>query len=195
MAWREDFQDPRVAIHYPYRFGFWVCPLSKVLPSLISSAYLVRHEIIAMHSQGSPQVYPVCFQANLVSSGSVVPTLTTTFPEAYNTNTDFETWNLYGGDQSLFTAPGPAVYSGGGSAPAPAPAPSASAPASSSAAASSASAPAASSSEVVVPSATEEYPAEPTVSAPTESEPVESASAPVESASAPVESAPASSAS
>jgi hypothetical protein len=148
-----------------------------------------------MHSTGMPQVYPVCFQANLVSSGSVVPTLTTTFPEAYKLNADFETWSLYGGDQSLFVAPGPAVYSGGGTAPAPAPsasgsstAPSASVPASSSGV--SASVPAASSSEVVVvPSATatEEYPAEPT---PTGSEPVESASAPVVSSSAPVESVP-----
>jgi hypothetical protein len=163
---------------------------SRIVLSLILSAYLVRHEIIAMHSTGQPQVYPVCFQANLVSSGSVVPTLTTTFPEAYTINPDFETWNLYGGDQTAFVAPGPAVYSGGGSAPAPAPVPSASA---SSAVVSSV---VASSTEVVVPSAsaTEEYPAEPTVStpvesAPVESAPVESASAPVESASAPVESA------
>ena len=164
--------------------------------SLIFSAYLVRHEIIAMHSTGSPQVYPVCFQANLASSGSVVPSLTTTFPAAYQMNTDFLTWNLYGGDQSLFVAPGPAVYSGGGTAPAPAPAPSASAssavPSASASASSSAdvsaSAPVASSTEVMEPSApasaTEEYPAEPTASAPTESEPVESDPAPVESASA-----------
>lgn len=25
--------------------------------------YLIRHEIIAMHSKGFPQVYPYCFQA------------------------------------------------------------------------------------------------------------------------------------
>ena len=164
--------------------------------SLIYSAYLVRHEIIAMHTTGQPQVYPVCFQANLASSGSVVPSLTTTFPDAYKLNTDFETFNIYNGDQSAFVAPGPAVYSGGGTAPAPAPAPSASvssaAPSASAPAASSAdvsaSAPVASSTEVVEPSApasaTEEYPAEPTASAPAESESVQSDAAPVESASA-----------
>ena len=182
--------------------------LTLLVLSLILSAYLVRHEIIAMHTTGQPQVYPVCFQANLVSSGSVVPTLTTTFPEAYTINADFETWNLYGGDQTAFVAPGPGIYSGGGTAPAPAPAPSASASASVSASSAPVSSVVASSTEVVVPSAsataTEEYPAEPTVSAPVESAsapvesasaPVESASTPVESASAPVESAPASSAS
>ena len=88
--------------------------LTLLVLSLILSAYLVRHEIIAMHTTGQPQVYPVCFQANLVSSGSVVPTLTTTFPEAYTINADFETWNLYGGDQTAFVAPGPGIYSGGG---------------------------------------------------------------------------------
>jgi hypothetical protein len=90
-------------------------------PSLTSSAYLVRHDVLAMHTPGQPQVYPYCFQAMLESSGSVVPSLTTTFPAAYQMNTDFLTWDLYGGDQSLFVAPGPAVYSGGGTAPAPAP--------------------------------------------------------------------------
>lgn len=98
------------------------------IPSdLAPGGYLVRHEIIAMHSTGAPQVYPYCFQANLIGSGSAVPTDTTTFPAAYNLNDDFKTWNLYNGQSpSEFVAPGPAVYgggSGGGSNP-PTPAPS-----------------------------------------------------------------------
>lgn len=171
--------------------------------ALTFSAYLVRHDVLAMHTQNAPQVYPYCFQAKLASSGSVVPSLTTTFPAAYKLNTDFLTWSVYNGDQTAFVAPGPAVYSGGGSAPAPISsssastsiATSASGPASSSAPVTSSSAEIPSSSGVVsshytfpassptatVPSASTTdsggYPAEPTVSAPTQSAPVESASA------------------
>ncbi|WVW85922.1 hypothetical protein I302_107960 [Kwoniella bestiolae CBS 10118] len=105
------------------------------IPSdLAAGPYLVRHDIIAMHSTGAPQVYPVCFQANLISSGSVVPTDTVTFPAAYGLNDDFKTWNLYGGDQSLFVPPGPAVYSGGSSGTTPTASASSSAPAETSAA-------------------------------------------------------------
>ncbi|OCF43460.1 hypothetical protein I317_02760 [Kwoniella heveanensis CBS 569] len=91
----------------------------KIPSDLAAGPYLVRHDIIAMHSTGAPQVYPVCFQANLISSGSAVPTDTVTFPEAYNINDDFKTWSLYGGDQTAFVPPGPPVYNGGSSAPQP----------------------------------------------------------------------------
>ncbi|WRT70441.1 uncharacterized protein IL334_007439 [Kwoniella shivajii] len=82
---------------------------------LAAGAYLVRHEILAMHTSGAPQVYPVCFQANLASSGSVVPTQTTAFPAAYDTNDDFKTWNIYNEDNSQFVPPGPAVFNSAGS--------------------------------------------------------------------------------
>lgn len=102
------------------------------IPSdLAAGPYLVRHEIIAMHTVGEPQVYPYCFQANLLSSGSAKPADTVKFPAAYTLNPDFRTWNLYNGESpSGFNAPGPAVYGGGGSgggSPAPAPVPSSSA--------------------------------------------------------------------
>lgn len=86
--------------------------------------YLIRHEIIAMHEVGVPQIYPVCFQANLLSSGSVIPSETVTFPSAYNQNDDFRRFNLYWGDDfNAFKNPGPAVWNGqgGGAVPAPAP--------------------------------------------------------------------------
>jgi hypothetical protein len=97
-------------------------------------AYLIRHEIIAMHTVGAPQVYPYCFQANVVGGGSAVPGDTTTFPAAYSLNEDFKTWDIYNGAAAAsFVAPGPAVYGGGGGgrSPAPAPAPSSSVAASS----------------------------------------------------------------
>lgn len=80
-----------------------------------------------MHEVGVPQIYPVCFQGRLASSGSAIPSETVTFPAAYNQNDDFRRFNLYWGDDfNAFTPPGPAVWNGqgGGSAPAPVPAPS-----------------------------------------------------------------------
>lgn len=106
---------------HPIRYCSWVRNIKTVSDP---SPYLVRHEIIAMHSTGAPQVYPYCFQANVKGSGSAVPSDTTTFPAAYNINDDFKTWNLYNGQSpSEFKAPGPAVYGGGGSGGSPAPAP------------------------------------------------------------------------
>lgn len=85
-----------------------------------------------MHTVGEPQVYPVCFQARLASSGSTVPSDTVTFPEALNQHDDFRRFNLYYGDDfNAFHIAGPDVWNGsGGSAPAPAPAPASSSSAS-----------------------------------------------------------------
>jgi hypothetical protein len=69
-----------------------------------------------MHQPNQPQVYPYCIQANIKSSGNIVPTETVTFPAAYNLNDDFRTFNLYYGDDfNAFTPPGPAVWNGSGS--------------------------------------------------------------------------------
>jgi len=77
----------------------------------------VRHEIIAMHSAGTPQVYPVCFQAELSGSGSAKPSDTTTFPAAYDLNDMFKTYVVsdVSLDHTAFIPPGPAVYGSGGS--------------------------------------------------------------------------------
>jgi hypothetical protein len=89
------------------------------------SPYLIRHEIIAMHFTNEPQVYPVCIQADVSSSGTFVPTDTVTFPAAYfeqSISNDFQTFNVHDdkSDKSAFVPPGPAVvdFSSGG-APAP----------------------------------------------------------------------------
>lgn len=77
----------------------------------------MRHEIIAMHSAGTPQVYPVCFQAELSGSGSAKPSDTTTFPAAYDLNDMFKTYVVsdVSLDHTSFIPPGPAVYGSGGS--------------------------------------------------------------------------------
>jgi len=78
-----------------------------------------------MHFAGAPQVYPVCIQANVESSGTFVATDTVTFPEAYHSESlslDYETFNVNQSDTKKFTCPGPAVvdFSSGGGTAAPA---------------------------------------------------------------------------
>lgn len=70
-----------------------------------------------MHSAGTPQVYPVCFQAELSGSGSAKPSDTTTFPAAYDLNDMFKTYVIsdVSLDHTSFIPPGPAVYGGVGS--------------------------------------------------------------------------------
>lgn len=86
----------------------------------VISAYLVRHEIVAMHIPGSPQVYPVCFQANLVSSGTGTPNETVTFPDAYaKFDQGFREIDIYWEgnpkNPAIFVPPGPRIASLGGS--------------------------------------------------------------------------------
>lgn len=76
--------------------------------------YLIRHEIIAMHYAHEPQVYPVCFQAQVSGSGSSVPDKTVTFPDAYASESisdDFETFDVHDqkADKAAYVPPGPAV--------------------------------------------------------------------------------------
>jgi hypothetical protein len=86
-----------------------------VLSSLINSAYLVRHEILALHQRGKPQAYPVCFQAQLAGTGTARPTDTAKFPDASNINDEFKNYNVFdmSQDHSQFIFPGPPVYGGG----------------------------------------------------------------------------------
>lgn len=82
-------------------------------------AYLVRHELNAMHNRTNGethlQVYPVCIQTNVVSSSAnAVPAETVKFPNAYaDGSQDFRTIEVFkreleGGDVQ-FTPPGPRV--------------------------------------------------------------------------------------
>ena len=111
-----------------------------------------------MHTPNAPQVYPYCFQANLISSGTVKPTETVKFPDAYQMNTDYLSHSIYGGDDAAFVAPGPPVYNAGG-APAPAPVPTTTAESE---------VPATTTADVPTTS-TDEYPATSDVAVPTES--------------------------
>lgn len=123
-----DLQDPRRG---STRVGYPTCIDQKGI-DLTCSPYLIRHEIIAMHYAHEPQVYPVCFQANVSGSGSSVPAETVTFPDAYSSQSisdDFETLDVHDNkaDKASFVPPGPAVAVLGPGSAAPSSQPSASA--------------------------------------------------------------------
>ena len=69
---------------------------------------------MALHDEALPQVYPVCFQADVKSSGTLKVTDLVTFPEAYDINDNFKTFNIYyGSDFDEFSPPGPPVFNKG----------------------------------------------------------------------------------
>ncbi|ODN97312.1 hypothetical protein L198_03875 [Cryptococcus wingfieldii CBS 7118] len=88
--------------------------------NLAAGQYLLRHELLAMHTTGAvshflPQFYPVAIEMQLESSGSTTPSPTGTFPDMYNSDDDMAlTQNIYGGSalNAEFVVPGVAVYDG-----------------------------------------------------------------------------------
>ncbi|WVQ74453.1 hypothetical protein IAR50_004054 [Cryptococcus sp. DSM 104548] len=83
--------------------------------NLAAGQYLLRHELLAMHTTGAPQFYPVAIEMQLDSSGSTTPSPTGTFPDMYTSSDDMAlTQNIYGGSalNAEFVVPGVAVYDG-----------------------------------------------------------------------------------
>ncbi|KAI5834882.1 glycoside hydrolase family 61 protein [Schizophyllum commune Tattone D] len=82
--------------------------------SLKAGQYIIRHEIIALHSAWEypgAQVYPSCIQVEVTGSGSALPTSFVSFPGAYTADTPGIVFDAY--DDSLdYPIPGPAVWSG-----------------------------------------------------------------------------------
>ncbi|KAK7734278.1 hypothetical protein SLS53_007927 [Cytospora paraplurivora] len=82
------------------------------IPSCLKAGYyLVRHEIIALHSAYSypgAQFYPGCHQLNITSSGTTTPSDLVAFPGAYQATDPGITYNAY--LATNYTIPGPAVF-------------------------------------------------------------------------------------
>ncbi|KAJ9104257.1 hypothetical protein QFC19_004074 [Naganishia cerealis] len=108
-----------------YHDGKW--PNDRLLPSnkwaqhftlptnLPSGNYLVANHMLALHNVGEPQFYPVAYQINLKSSGTVDPQPKGRFPDIYLSGPqDFRTWNIYeeGPNNAAMKLPGIAVYKG-----------------------------------------------------------------------------------
>ncbi|KIY72566.1 lytic polysaccharide monooxygenase [Cylindrobasidium torrendii FP15055 ss-10] len=82
--------------------------------ALAPGQYIIRHEIIALHSAyeyPGAQVYPSCAQVEVTGSGTGTPTDLVAFPGAYDGDTPGIVFDVYNSN-STYTIPGPAVWSG-----------------------------------------------------------------------------------
>lgn len=79
---------------------------------LAAGSYIVRHEIIALHSAASypgAQFYPSCHQVKVTGSGSSTgPANKVAFPGAYAASDPGVTYDMY--KASTYTIPGPALF-------------------------------------------------------------------------------------
>ena len=86
--------------------------VSYTVPQCIPSGYyLVRHEIIALHSAYAypgAQFYPGCHQVKVSGGGSKTPTGLVAFPGAYKASDAGITYDAY--KAQTYTVPGPAVF-------------------------------------------------------------------------------------
>ncbi|KAK4148553.1 polysaccharide monooxygenase Cel61a [Chaetomidium leptoderma] len=86
--------------------------VTYTIPSCLKSGfYLVRHEIIALHSAYAypgAQFYPGCHQLNVSGGGSTVPSSLVAFPGAYKGSDAGITYDAY--KAQAYTIPGPAVF-------------------------------------------------------------------------------------
>jgi cellulase len=86
----------------------------KIPADLPSGDYLLRAEVIALHTAGGAggaQFYMTCYQLSVTGSGSASPA-TVSFPGAYKATDPGILVNIHSA-MSGYTVPGPAVYSGG----------------------------------------------------------------------------------
>ncbi|KAK0630871.1 glycoside hydrolase family 61 protein [Bombardia bombarda] len=86
----------------------------KIPADLAPGDYLLRAEVIALHTAGSAggaQIYMTCYQLTVSGTGSATPA-TVTFPGAYKASDAGIQVNIHAA-MSTYVAPGPAVYAGG----------------------------------------------------------------------------------
>ncbi|KAI0718971.1 glycoside hydrolase family 61 protein [Cerioporus squamosus] len=86
-------------------------------PKLKAGQYIIRHEIIALHSafdQYGAQFYPSCIQIEVTGSGTALPTSgLVSFPGAYTESTPGIVFDIYSDPTLPYPIPGPAVWTGG----------------------------------------------------------------------------------
>lgn len=79
-------------------------------PKLKSGAYLIRHEILALHSARAPQFYPHCSQLVVTGSGTATPSSSelVAIPGIYK-NDQSTMINIWNNGQTKYTIAGPPV--------------------------------------------------------------------------------------
>ncbi|RYP61829.1 hypothetical protein DL770_009698 [Monosporascus sp. CRB-9-2] len=86
----------------------------RIPSNLAPGNYVLRHEIIALHSAGNPngaQAYPQCLNVRVGGSGSSKLPSGTSATQLYSANDPGIVFNLYGQFNS-YPIPGPSVWSG-----------------------------------------------------------------------------------
>ncbi|KAI5803940.1 glycoside hydrolase family 61 protein F [Geopyxis carbonaria] len=87
----------------------------KIPSTLAAGEYIVRHELVALHSAYSYpgiQFYPSCFQLVVTGGGSATgPSSKVAFPGAYTATSPGIVYDIYQGT-GTYTIPGPAVWTG-----------------------------------------------------------------------------------
>jgi len=82
------------------------------IPSCIAAgSYIVRHEIIALHSAGQypgVQFYPSCHQIQVTGGGSTAPSGLVSIPGVYKSTDPGITYDMY--TAQTYTIPGPSVF-------------------------------------------------------------------------------------
>ncbi|KAF9018447.1 glycoside hydrolase family 61 protein [Hymenopellis radicata] len=83
------------------------------IPSTLKAGqYIIRHEIIALHSAYTypgAQFYPSCIQVEVTGSGSALPTSFVSFPGAYTASTPGIVYDVYTSTSQAYPIPGPSV--------------------------------------------------------------------------------------
>jgi cellulase len=85
---------------------------ATVPKNLKAGNYVLRHEIIALHTAGSPngaQAYPQCLNLKVTGSGTVAPTGGVAGTALYKSTDPGILFSLYG-TFSGYTIPGPALW-------------------------------------------------------------------------------------
>ncbi|KAF7782589.1 CAZyme family AA9 [Agaricus bisporus var. burnettii] len=83
--------------------------------NLAPGEYMIRHELLAIHTSNQPQFYPECAHLVVTGSGSAQPSGNSLvrFPGAYKVSDPRVTIDIYSHpDVTDYTIPGPAVWRG-----------------------------------------------------------------------------------
>ncbi|MCJ1312909.1 hypothetical protein MMC25_006585 [Agyrium rufum] len=90
---------------------------STIPASLPAGNYLLRHDLLAIHTSNAPQWYPECAQLTVTGSGTKAPTSAylAAIPGVYSMSDPEVNINIYSNANqgvTTYTIPGPAVWTG-----------------------------------------------------------------------------------
>ncbi|KAI1328701.1 lytic polysaccharide monooxygenase [Xylariaceae sp. FL0255] len=87
---------------------------STIPKNLKAGFYLIRHELLALHQADTPQFYPECAQLQITGSGTGVPSGSSLTPIPAYASADSPSImvDIYTGNLTSYTCPGPDVWTG-----------------------------------------------------------------------------------